>query len=137
MSFQERTEYGYAATVLASFRHRHISVEDLDGLFRAKIADLASGIAAHLGTKVMGNLCYNFPQCGTTYVAILAASHIAIHTYPESAMLVMDISVCEPQSAEILEGMDAKAFTALLKRSRIAPECVQVSVRKVTFGECD
>lgn len=41
---------------------------------------------------------YQFEPVGVTAIAIIGASHVAIHTYPEMGHLSLDIFTCEPGS---------------------------------------
>ena len=46
---------------------------------------------------------HKFTPCGVTAIALLAESHISIHTWPEKGMAVCDVFTCgdtaEPQKA--------------------------------------
>ena len=54
---------------------------------------LAAARAAHV--QVVGlNLHHFGPQQGVTGVALLAESHISIHTWPEEGVAAIDIFVC-------------------------------------------
>jgi S-adenosylmethionine decarboxylase len=83
------------------------------------IADLAGGVglgdaglieailreaAAAAGATVVGlNLHHFGPEMGVTGVALLAESHISIHTWPEEGLSAVDIFLCgaggKPQAA--------------------------------------
>jgi len=80
------------------------------------IADLAEGTAEALAdpvlvervlraaaqaakVRVVGlNLHHFGPQQGVTGVALLAESHISIHTWPEEGVAAIDIFVCGPHA---------------------------------------
>ena len=58
---------------------------------------LAAAAAAHV--QVVGlNLHHFGPQQGVTGVALLAESHISIHTWPEEGVAAIDIFVCGPHA---------------------------------------
>ena len=51
--------------------------------------------AAACGATVLDILLHSFgPQSGVTGVAILAESHISIHTWPETDYMALDVFVC-------------------------------------------
>lgn len=80
------------------------------------IADLADGAPEKLGdpllieqvlraaavaakVQVVGlNLHHFGPEQGVTGVALLAESHISIHTWPEEGVVAIDIFVCGPHA---------------------------------------
>lgn len=60
--------------------------------------------AAHLSQSEMLELCsYKFQPQGVTAIAMLAESHISIHTWPETGAAVCDVFTCgehtSPESA--------------------------------------
>jgi S-adenosylmethionine decarboxylase len=80
------------------------------------IADLADGAPGALGdaalierilrdaadaaqVRVVGMNLHHFgPEQGVTGVALLAESHISIHTWPEEGVAAIDIFVCGPHA---------------------------------------
>jgi S-adenosylmethionine decarboxylase len=68
----------------------------------------AAAQAAHV--RVVGlNLHHFGPQQGVTGVALLAESHISIHTWPEEGVAAIDIFVCGAHA-------DAWAALAVIER---------------------
>ena len=55
--------------------------------------------AAAARVRVLGiNLHHFGPEQGVTGVALLAESHISIHTWPEEGLAAVDIFVCGPDA---------------------------------------
>lgn len=57
----------------------------------------AAAQAAHVSVVGM-NLHHFGPEQGVTGVALLAESHISIHTWPEEGVAAIDIFVCGPHA---------------------------------------
>ena len=56
---------------------------------------LALQIAASRSkSKIVGVNCHEFKPQGVTAIAILAESHISIHTWPEKGLAMCDIFTC-------------------------------------------
>ena len=65
------------------------------GLIEAALR--AAAEAAHV--RVLGvNLHHFGPEMGVTGVALLAESHISIHTWPEEGVAAVDVFVCGAQA---------------------------------------
>jgi S-adenosylmethionine decarboxylase len=65
--------------------------------------------AAACGATVLDVMLHSFgPQSGVTGVAILAESHISIHTWPETDYMALDVFVCGNCDAQ-------KAVDALIR----------------------
>lgn len=73
--------YGCAAT-LAVMR----SADDLQAV--------CEQLTRQVGLSVVGAYFHQFVPQGATGTLVLAESHIAIHTWPESGMVTLDIFVC-------------------------------------------
>ena len=72
----------------------------------AAIEAVLRAAAAAARVRVLGiNLHHFGPEQGVTGVALLAESHISIHTWPEEGWAAVDIFVC---------GSDADAHAALV-----------------------
>ncbi len=72
----------------------------------AAIEAVLRAAAAAARVRVLGiNLHHFGPEQGVTGVALLAESHISIHTWPEEGWAAVDIFVC---------GLDADANAALV-----------------------
>jgi S-adenosylmethionine decarboxylase len=48
---------------------------------------------------IVGDCFYQFPGAGVTGTVILAESHLAIHTWPESGYVSLDVFVCNYTSS--------------------------------------
>ncbi len=46
------------------------------------------------GLTVLGDFFYQFEDAGVTGTVVLAESHIAIHTWPETCTVALDVFVC-------------------------------------------
>lgn len=52
-------------------------------------------IAKMMNTNIVGEIHHTFTPHGITVIAIVADSHIAIHTWPEYAHICIDIFSCK------------------------------------------
>lgn len=59
-----------------------------------KIEEIAYQIVEGLELKVVKTVSHVFDPCGVTLIFILAQSHLAIHTWPESGLLHIDLVSC-------------------------------------------
>lgn len=61
------------------------------------------------GATVVQSVSHNFPGKGLTSVLILAESHAALHTWPESGTVHIDIFACSPRldSASAIRSLGA------------------------------
>jgi S-adenosylmethionine decarboxylase len=65
-------------------------LNDADSL-RARMADAI----ARAGLTAVGEpMLHRFSPQGLTYVVVLAQSHLAIHTWPEHGLLMLDFFTC-------------------------------------------
>lgn len=60
----------------------------------AALRTLCVGAARDAGLTVVGDSFYQFAPQGVTGTVLLAESHIAIHTWPESGFVTVDVYVC-------------------------------------------
>jgi len=51
-------------------------------------------LCADAGLTVLGDFFYQFEDAGVTGTVVLAESHIAIHTWPETCTVALDVFVC-------------------------------------------
>jgi S-adenosylmethionine decarboxylase proenzyme len=82
-----------------SLQLRHLLVELdacspalLDDPERVRAALAAAAEAA--GTRLLGDVLHRFEPHGVTGVALLAESHVAIHTWPELGVAACDLLTC-------------------------------------------
>jgi S-adenosylmethionine decarboxylase len=88
-----------------------------------KIMQILSEAVNDAGATIIKQFYHEFNPPGITGVAILAESHISIHTWPEEGYVAIDLFTCgtqtDPTLAEkrLLEGFEPKDFTSVeLKR---------------------
>lgn len=99
----------------------------LDDLALVEDALRAAAVAA--GASVIGVHLHHFgPGHGVTGIALLAESHISIHTWPEHGYAAIDIFLCG-------ERHDPAAALAVLD-DRLAPDCIRVTM-VLRGGEID
>jgi len=85
--------------------------------------------------KVLNLISNKFQPCGVTAIALLAESHLSIHTWPESNYAAVDIFTCgtsmnpELASQHLIEHLEASKHI-LKKINRIFPTCIKNQVRK-------
>jgi S-adenosylmethionine decarboxylase proenzyme len=58
------------------------------------LRDLCVSAARNAGLTVVGERFFQFEPQGVTGTVLLAESHIAIHTRPESGFVTVDVYVC-------------------------------------------
>ena len=92
--------------------------------------------AAKLAKASVLNIVSNkFEPYGVTAIALLAESHLSIHTWPESNYAAVDIFTCgtsmnpELASQYLIEHLEASKHI-LKKINRIFPTCIKNQVRK-------
>ncbi|MGR3310688.1 MAG: adenosylmethionine decarboxylase [Candidatus Brocadiales bacterium] len=84
------------------------------------VKDLITKAALKSKATVIDVVCHSFDPGGVTGVAVLAESHISIHTWPERAYAAVDIFTCgdiiDPRDAAsyLSEGLCAKNSSVLL-----------------------
>ena len=108
---------------------KHLIADFSGALYQTDIKKIehALGSAAQAaGAVVLNVIAHRFPDSdGVTGVAILAESHISIHTWPEHDYIALDIFMCgnsDPQTAldwltEFFE--PKKVETQLVKRNTL------------------
>ena len=60
----------------------------------ALIRTTLSNAAILCESKLLNVSSHKFSPCGVTAIALLAESHISIHTWPENGMAVCDVFTC-------------------------------------------
>ena len=58
------------------------------------LRDVCVSAARNAGLTVVGDRFFQFEPQGVTGTVLLAESHIAIHTWPESGFVTVDVYVC-------------------------------------------
>ena len=85
--------------------------------------------------NVLNLISNKFEPHGVTAIALLAESHLSIHTWPESNYAAVDIFTCgaqmEPELASqfLIENLEASDHH-LKKISRNFPSCIENQIRK-------
>lgn len=59
-----------------------------------EVESFAQKLVKGLELKVLKKTSHAFEPCGITLIFILAQSHLAIHTWPESGLLHIDLVSC-------------------------------------------
>ena len=76
----------FTADLLSCAGLRHLTVEEVSGLFMAAL-DRAGG-------TIVQAVSHAFPETGLTCVLILRESHAVLHTWPETGLVNIDIFSC-------------------------------------------
>ncbi|UJS17871.1 MAG: adenosylmethionine decarboxylase [Candidatus Jettenia sp.] len=104
-------------------------IDDADG-----IQEILTKATEAMKATLVNVVCHRFSPYGVTGVAILAESHISIHTWPEYGYAATDIFICgniiDPQNAasHIIQAFQAKETSTLeLKRGNFLPKKIQVN----------
>lgn len=77
------------------------------------------------GLGVVGDFFYQFGEAGVTGTVLLAESHLAIHTWPETLSVTLDVYVCnysQDNSAKATKVFDR--LCALLNPEEVIPNHV-------------
>ena len=135
-------ESEYVSDNFCDFHGNHILLE-LYGCNREKLNDelylrCQLNSAAKLAEASVLNIVSNkFEPCGVTAIALLAESHLSIHTWPESQYSAIDIFTCgrnmKPKLASqfLIECLEASNY--LLKTiARDYPSYIKNQIRKAT-----
>jgi len=135
-------ESEYVSDNFCDFHGNHILLE-LYGCNREKLNDelylrCQLNSAAKLAEASVLNIVSNkFEPCGVTAIALLAESHLSIHTWPESQYSAIDIFTCgrnmKPKLASqfLIECLEASDH--LLKTiARAYPSQIEEQVREPT-----
>ena len=135
-------ESEYVSDNFCDFHGNHILLE-LYGCNREKLNDelylrCQLNTAAKLAEASVLNIVSNkFEPCGVTAIALLAESHLSIHTWPESQYSAIDIFTCgrnmKPKLASqfLIECLEASDH--LLKTiARAYPSQIEEQVREPT-----
>ena len=92
---------GDAAPVLLTANGTHLLAEwyecdlSLAGLSDAgSLRETCLSATRHSGLSVVGDVFHQFEPQGVTGTVLLAESHLAIHTWPESGFVTLDVYVC-------------------------------------------
>jgi S-adenosylmethionine decarboxylase len=109
---------------------RHLLLE-LSGCERGLLDDVdavraALREAARLaGTRVLAEALHHFEPHGVTGVALLAESHVAIHTWPERGVAACDLLTCREGDGDGDLDRVASALRAAFGAARIAARVVE------------
>ncbi len=100
------------------------------------VKDILVKAAESVKATLVDVVCHRFSPYGVTGVAILAESHIAVHTWPEHGYAAADIFICGSvinpgnAAAYMKEAFSAKETSSVeLKRGVCAPKTPKMSVR--------
>ncbi len=59
------------------------------------LSSIVRKIVEKINSVIVEESCHLFKPYGITYIAIIAKSHISIHTWPEKKTIALDIFSCE------------------------------------------
>jgi len=81
---------------------------------------LAYALANAIGSEIRDTIAHKFHPQGITVVAIIAESHISIHTFPEKNLLTVDIFCCNPnRDLSIVDKVICSSFIVEEYESRL------------------
>lgn len=87
----------------------HLNDSFPNSLFQLK--EKAAKLAGALQLKVVKEAYHVFKPGGVTFVYILSQSHMAIHTWPESKKIHIDIVSCTGLEQEVVDKNVKKIFS--------------------------
>lgn len=88
-----------------------LTLNDID-----KIKKITIKIVEGINSKIVEETWHCFSPIGITYVAVIAKSHVAIHTWPEKKVAAIDIFSCDDSMpsnfiCKIQDELEAKSFS--------------------------
>jgi S-adenosylmethionine decarboxylase len=81
---------------------------------------VAASIAA--GTQVLGTISHKFQPQGVTAIALLAESHLSIHTWPETGYVAVDIFTC---GVNVNPDKAIEALSEVLRPQKVDKKVIQ------------
>ncbi len=97
------------------------AINSVDG-----VKESLAGAASVMKATLIDVVCHCFSPYGITGVAILAESHISVHTWPEHGYAAVDIFICSSTT----NPMDAASFLAQRFQAK---ETSQVEFKRGNF----
>jgi S-adenosylmethionine decarboxylase proenzyme len=87
---------------------------------------LCRRVVEDAGLTIVGDRFHQFEPQGVTGTVLLAESHLAIHTWPESGFVTLDVYVCNYTSDNTLKAERVfKALEAALKPARKRSQAIR------------
>jgi S-adenosylmethionine decarboxylase proenzyme len=120
-------------TLPTSSRGRHLLLElrDCDPAALSDVAGVETSLleaCRAVGVRVLSSHLHRFEPSGVSGVVIIAESHLAVHTWPESGYAAVDLYTCGPGDPYLVRDVLAARFgaqqveTLLVDRGLPAPE---------------
>jgi S-adenosylmethionine decarboxylase len=97
---------------------------------------LCCRVVEDAGLAIVGDRFHQFEPQGVTGTVLLAESHLAIHTWPESGFVTLDVYVCNYTTDNTLKAERVfKALEAALKPQRKRFQAIERGGREITDDE--
>jgi S-adenosylmethionine/arginine decarboxylase-like enzyme len=101
--------YCVAFPMATSEMHRSLQSLEEEGLGNSKTADLLRKSLSYRSEGVYGH----------TAIAVIAESHIAIHTFPESGLIQVDISSCKSFPWNFVSDLLVETYSLTTRREYV------------------
>lgn len=106
--------------------HLIIDMWEVENIDEAKIIEIATSAASRTNSTIVHTHLHRFPSSeGISYFALLAESHISIHTWPEHDYVSADVYTCADGDISSARDVFLSGFNP--KRT---------SIRRVERGHC-
>lgn len=109
--------------------NHHVALVETESLQDTKefVEKLANQVVEDLELVVVKKYFKSFKPSGSTLVYLLSQSHLAVHTWPESGIIHVDLVMCVDRDREL--------FTNALKKALSEHNIKSFEVKTVNFDK--
>ncbi len=77
-----------------------------------QVQKIAHAAIASIGAQIVEECMHQFEPVGVSYIAVITASHVSVHTWPEYGYAAIDVFSCQEGIPETLAETLGNAFHA-------------------------